>query len=443
MAKRNTFILNSALTLTIAISTIFLNREAFWDSMSVPVKIATSEASVYYAMNDTTQSTYTGVMNLTSSAAARAFEGRSQRNGEPSASFTVSQLAGIARGVTRYADGQLSSNCTSGNYSIANRNCRGSDGNAYISLQAASNASAAGDTILIRAFNGVYTGSGTKNAIVPKAGSSISVRTTYSGYQNERPTVQAIGNGDASGDYLYIKNLIIDMQNVAESYMGNTAFSKYENLEIKNGGLHGVLGIGSSELINLDVHHNGFNAGQCTAHPTQCHGVYNAPATSSDPRGNFNTFDGGRYHHNAGYGIHCYSHCAGTTIRNLRVDHNGWIGIIVLDGAGTVVYNVVADNNPGVGIQLIQNGAVLYNVTSYSNASGGIQLRNEASSMTVKNTIALDGIGNCSINRNVCSNNITSGNASSYFVDAANGNFQLLPTRKVRGIGADLSSPKY
>ena len=407
MAKRNTFILNAALTLTIAVS-------------------------VYYAMNDTTQSTYTGVTR------ARAFEGRSQRSGEPSASFAIGQLAGITKAVTRYADGQLLSNCIKGNYSIVNRNCTGSDGNGYISLQAASDASAAGDTILIRSFSGVYTGSAGYSGIVPKSGTSPSVRTTYSGYLTERPRVGPIGNGSTPASYVYIKNLIVDMQNTFDSYMGGISYSRLENLEIKNGGVHGILGIGSSELINLDVHDNGSNNSLCIpATPNyQCHGVYTGPGSASDPLGNFNTFDGGRYYNNgAGYGIHCYSHCAGTTIRNLRVDHNGWTGVIMLSDSGNQIYNVVADNNGGLGIWITSDGMVASNITAYNNSAGEIYV-SDSNNQTVKNTIAIPS-GITAVPGTILSNNITSGSASSYFVDAANGNFQLLPTSPA-GIGASL-----
>lgn len=54
-----------------------------------------------------------------------------------------------------FVDGSLGSNCTSGNYSIANRSCTGSAGNAYATIQAAVNAMSAGDHIIIR--GGTYT----------------------------------------------------------------------------------------------------------------------------------------------------------------------------------------------------------------------------------------------------------------------------------------------
>ena len=49
-----------------------------------------------------------------------------------------------------YVDWNLSSDCTSGNYSVANHNCSGSDGNAYNTIQEAATAMNAGDDIYIR-----------------------------------------------------------------------------------------------------------------------------------------------------------------------------------------------------------------------------------------------------------------------------------------------------
>ena len=58
-----------------------------------------------------------------------------------------------------YVDQTLSSDCTSGTYSIANRNCNGADGRAYNTIQEAVNAMNGGDDIYIR--GGTYTlGSG-------------------------------------------------------------------------------------------------------------------------------------------------------------------------------------------------------------------------------------------------------------------------------------------
>jgi Putative Ig domain len=53
-----------------------------------------------------------------------------------------------------FVDNTLSANCLSRNYSVQNRNDKGSDGNCYITLQGAINTMKPGDTVLVR--NGTY-----------------------------------------------------------------------------------------------------------------------------------------------------------------------------------------------------------------------------------------------------------------------------------------------
>lgn len=61
---------------------------------------------------------------------------------------TVTLVKGSSR--VLYVDNLLSANCLNGNYSIANRNGSGANGNAYTTLQAAADASLPGDTIYVR-----------------------------------------------------------------------------------------------------------------------------------------------------------------------------------------------------------------------------------------------------------------------------------------------------
>ena len=81
-----------------------------------------------------------------------------------------------------YVDGSLGSNCT-GNYSITNRSCSGSDGNAYTTVQAAVDATVAGDTVYIRAGTYVETVT-TKTNGVDEAG-----RITIRNYGSEAVTI--------------------------------------------------------------------------------------------------------------------------------------------------------------------------------------------------------------------------------------------------------------
>jgi hypothetical protein len=64
-------------------------------------------------------------------------------------------ISSTSMAVDIYVDGDLISDCTSGNYSIANRNCTGSDGDAYDTINEAENQGGPGVTILIR--EGVYS----------------------------------------------------------------------------------------------------------------------------------------------------------------------------------------------------------------------------------------------------------------------------------------------
>jgi hypothetical protein len=393
-------------------------------------------------------------MTLTGNAVvkAKAFKSGSNPSAEASASFIVSQPQLAGTGVTRYADGQLSSNCTSGNYSIAKRDCTGKDGNAYKSLQDASNASAPGDTILVRSFSGVYTGSGGTcpgclndgasyvGQVIPRSGNSSSstpgTRCTTGcsniwGYGSEIPVVQGL----ASAQYVYVKNIKFDGAAAAAGAYGvaNITFSRFENVEISNHGGHGMGWSEDSDWINLHLHHNGFRADPLVDCGYKCHGMYF----------NRGLIDGGEIHNNRGYGIHCYSKCQNTTIRNTRVHHNGGAGILVASNPGNLIHNVVADNNGGFGIWLAASGAVADNNTTYNN--GGLGICVDSTNITVTDNIALDGLAtscNSGAFSFTSSNNLTSGSAS-MFIDAANGNFQLKPTSTLQGVGANLSSLSY
>jgi len=59
---------------------------------------------------------------------------------------------------TIYVDNALASDCLAGNYSVANRDSSGNDGNAYNTIQEAANVAGSGDTVLIRA--GTYSRQG-------------------------------------------------------------------------------------------------------------------------------------------------------------------------------------------------------------------------------------------------------------------------------------------
>ncbi len=82
-----------------------------------------------------------------------------------------------AVGQVIYVDNQLSTDC-SGNYSIGNRNCSGSDGDAYQTLAGAAGAATAGTTVSIRA--GVFT-----SQLSPQNSGTEGNYITFKNYQNE------------------------------------------------------------------------------------------------------------------------------------------------------------------------------------------------------------------------------------------------------------------
>jgi hypothetical protein len=97
-----------------------------------------------------------------------------------------------ADAATIYLDGLLSSNCTAGDYSIANRDCSGSAGNAYKDIAGLKANDGAGDMIWVRGCVDSTT-PGCSDAMWkyvgpydPPPGSSSSARTTVKNYNNEQ-----------------------------------------------------------------------------------------------------------------------------------------------------------------------------------------------------------------------------------------------------------------
>lgn len=107
-------------------------------------------------------------------------------------------LAEPALAAVKYVDGTLVSDC-SGNYSIANRNCTGSDGDAWNTIAEGLANITAGDTLNIRA--GTYT----TNPTVSVSGTSSS-KITIQGYLSETVTLRGIFTV-SNRSWLDIKNI--------------------------------------------------------------------------------------------------------------------------------------------------------------------------------------------------------------------------------------------
>jgi hypothetical protein len=364
--------------------------------------------------------------------------------------FFLSPISAEVQALTRYATISASGcGASSNTYAPASNTCGAGSARVHVgvgAIQAASDEQAAGDTILVRGLVATpYTGSSVDvpGGIVPKAGTlggcgasggvslGISTCSVIQGYQNEIPTVRAF----VGVHRVYLKNLIVDSAKVNGTIaIFGASFARLENLEVKNAAQEGIFGIGNSELINLNLHDNGFypSAGidnpVCAPLGGDCHGVY----TGTGSLNGENIFDGGRYYNNSGYGIHCYTSCQGTIVRNLRIDHNGNFGLIVSCssncGANTpnLIHNVVMDNNGVGGMNFQQTGAAGYNLTLYNNAGVDVQVNANATIRNVLSSTAFQ-VQSGTVTQ---SNNITNA-TSAHFADAANDDFRLCTEKGV------------
>lgn len=110
-----------------------------------------------------------------------------------------------ASAATIYVDGQLAGDCV-GTYSIANRNCSGSDGDAYNTLAEAANAATAGDVVVIRA--GTYG-----QQLRPARSGNAQAYITFKGYGGETATIttgEDIAIDISDRDYIILEGLTID-----------------------------------------------------------------------------------------------------------------------------------------------------------------------------------------------------------------------------------------
>jgi hypothetical protein len=136
-----------------------------------------------------------------------------------------------------YVDGQLSTDC-SGNYSVVNRNCSGSDGDAYKRIKTAANIAMAGTSVLIREGN--YT-----EQLNPQNSGTEENYISYKNYGNEKVELSGSVLSPAiwivNQDYIKIEGLIIrDVERWLNALGSN-------HLVIKNNVFERAKGFGSSK----------------------------------------------------------------------------------------------------------------------------------------------------------------------------------------------------
>lgn len=151
--------------------------------------------------------------------------------------FLIAQV----QAATIYIDATMGADCTSGNYSIANRNCTGSDGNAYNDMQTTFDASSAGDTINFRAGNITSNASG--DYISVKANQTIQ---TYPGDLPSRANITGVNNSTR--------------ENATFRTDGNSGVT-FKNLHLLGGGCNGIIIWNASNVTVQNVEVEGWNVG--------------------------------------------------------------------------------------------------------------------------------------------------------------------------------------
>lgn len=120
-------------------------------------------------------------------------------DGQTSSSSQIALTFIRSTGRSIYVDNQLPANCLNNNYSVANRNGSGSDGNAYTNLQWAASTVQPGDVVYIR--GGVYTNvpttAASQNLIMVTNAGTATAPIRFENYNNEHVTLAGWGYSDA------------------------------------------------------------------------------------------------------------------------------------------------------------------------------------------------------------------------------------------------------
>jgi len=286
---------------------------------------------------------------------------------------------------TRYVDGTLGADCTSGNYSIASRNCSGSDGNAYNRVHDIASLMGAGDTTFVRSGTYSLSGSGDYIALSSTSGSAGNLKLIVN-YTGESPVVDGAsqsGEGDpafiVTGNWWHIKGLEIknayavgiDMRSCASNNIIEQN-NVHHNVRGQSSGTGIAIDCGSNNLIlNNDSHHNG----------------------------NYALFNGGS-------GVGSNSQASGNVIRGNRVWRNNDNGIELWDAANVLVENnwvwetgyndsLQRSGGDGVGIKLGgggtgDGGSTVRNNLSWRNAANGFDENGADNPLFVYNNTAWD-----------------------------------------------------
>lgn len=387
-------------------------------------------------------------------------------------------FAGSAEAATRYVD--ATAGACSGNYSIASRNCSGSDGTSYATISTGLAATTtAGDILRIRA--GTYTAT-IVTADYAAGGSSWSVPIVIEGCpasacgSDEYPTInttasQVLNLTSSSNAYTWFKRIVFDgvNQSSADSnaqWIRWTAdHIRFDDVEVKNAKFHAVAcitGADGSEFINSRNHDNGnYVVGD---------NLGNALYWSCD----FGLIEGNTFYGND-YASVWFNPGSDNIFRNnITRDQRWWVNF---SGSRNLIYNNLVWDLTGIAASISYDcsphaapcsyGNKIYNNTIYNQPSIGIEIGSffGADSNEIKNNVMVCTSGSVvpvkiygsdddnnviTYNRwegcgaiedsgtgTTASNNTT---GASGFTNAAGDDFTLTAGSTLRDAGTDLSA---
>jgi parallel beta-helix repeat protein len=255
-----------------------------------------------------------------------------------------------------FVDGNLSNDCIEGNYSIANRNCTGNDGDAYSSIQEAAQAVYAGDTVWIR--QGVY-----REKVIPLRSGIDGNYISYRNHGSENVVIDAQNKTrdtciNVSGKkYLkFIGLLLMGAQNAAFYATDNSAHLILDGLKCQNSRF-GIRLYGKESPVSFVTIKN------CTVNNNSKYGIFLYKKVYDSTIGpNNHVFSNGGEQQS--YGIEIGTDYPGNQddgarrikVFNNEVSNNDVQGIRTWNAVGVLILNNYCHHNGATGIQ-IENGS--------------------------------------------------------------------------------------
>ncbi len=252
-----------------------------------------------------------------------------------------------------YVDGKLPADCASGNYSIANRSCQGTDGNAFRTINVGINAAGAGDTLLVR--GGTYREFVLRSASpVRSASFYITKSITIKGYQaedavltydpgnlpredNDKGPIILIEAPNVTLEHLIIIGTRQLGDNAKEDtdiniWLSNSPNTVIRNNRIYDAGHAGIKQGGPGLIVEFNEFANiGFTQ--------RDQGIYTYDTSGGAKIIRYNDF-----HNITGYGIQLYSYARNYQVYGNIIHDNGEGGIILAGDHLTIVNNVIYGN---------------------------------------------------------------------------------------------------